>query len=558
MDWNCSLPLEKVSERVLYHQDVHSFDEYTSFDLSLLEAPQNAQRIFVIQPSSIGDVLYLTPSLTLLRSQYPNAWIGYLVEDDAESAIHGGIPDQLFVAHKNRWINSSKEEATTEINQFLSEINSASADLVINTHATARSAWYATAARGSGAPVLGIHFNQNSLPALSGNPFHYRWFTNLTQEESIKPPEGITPTLNALGDLSRRTGTGRLISGISLNIDEETRTAAHKDLELAGIDISEPYACLHTGCKWEDRRYTAEKWPEVCEGLVESWNLQLVFIGGPNDREPQDIICNKLSVPAANLSGKGNLSYSAAILEKCSVLVSADTATVHLAASVLCPTVTVSGPKWVGAYAPKSYTLYGDDLKTWRTQITPEMMITGAGVVLGQSAPPSLSDGLHESWTGDKYPTEFIRQRFPFLMRKGQDYVNTVLSYCWENIFSVVNESWKYPAARISVDEAVNWLGQPDSTTKDLIGKKIKDLKNWEKDLDTLISLAKGNASSGKTDLSKSYQAVMKGFWPEFFQPLNLHRSAIQNPNSPITDVFDLYKSSADMTRSFLDSILDS
>jgi heptosyltransferase-2 len=107
---------------------------------------------------------------------------------------------------------------------------------------------------------------------------------------------------------------------------------------LAANGVAEPFVVLAPGSIWETKR-----WPWYAE-LAERMAEPVVIVGGPEDRALGDAIAaaapGRVHVAAGALSLRG----SAALLERALVLVTNDSAPLHLASAVGTRTVAIFGP----------------------------------------------------------------------------------------------------------------------------------------------------------------------------------------------------------------------
>ena len=65
--------------------------------------PLRPQRILIVRLSAIGDVVHALPALRLLRQAFPQATLGWVVEDFAAAFVEGHPDlDRLHVIPKKR------------------------------------------------------------------------------------------------------------------------------------------------------------------------------------------------------------------------------------------------------------------------------------------------------------------------------------------------------------------------------------------------------------------------------------------------------------------------
>lgn len=108
--------------------------------------------------------------------------------------------------------------------------------------------------------------------------------------------------------------------------------------------IAAPFAALAPGSIWGSKR-----WPHyaaLARRLTAS--MPVVLVGGPDDAELGEAIARGVreasAAPVANAAGSLTLRQSAALIAQASVLVTNDSAPLHLAQAVGTPTVAIFGP----------------------------------------------------------------------------------------------------------------------------------------------------------------------------------------------------------------------
>ncbi len=103
-----------------------------------------------------------------------------------------------------------------------------------------------------------------------------------------------------------------------------------------------PFIALAPGSVWPTKRWPAAHW-EALAGWIARAGLDVVWIGGEADRD----LCDRLAVASGTgAAAAGELSWpgTAALLGQAHLLVANDSAPVHLAGGVGCPSVALFGP----------------------------------------------------------------------------------------------------------------------------------------------------------------------------------------------------------------------
>lgn len=144
---------------------------------------------------------------------------------------------------------------------------------------------------------------------------------------------------------------------IHVELTEEDRAEAYAWLASRGI--GDGFVAVAPGSIWGTKR-----WPWFGE-LVRLLRGRIVVIGGPADGEVAQAMLDAAPDRVANAAGVP-LRVSAAILERAGVLVTNDSAPLHLASATGTPTVAIFGPTVLrfgfGPRAPRSAIIERSDL----------------------------------------------------------------------------------------------------------------------------------------------------------------------------------------------------
>jgi heptosyltransferase II len=111
---------------------------------------------------------------------------------------------------------------------------------------------------------------------------------------------------------------------------------------LAGAGISGEFIVLAPGSHWATKRWPY--FPELARAL--SMEIPLAIVGGPGDRADARAIRNALGAGMPVADGVGTLSMLASgqLIKMARLLISNDSAPVHLASAVSTPTLEIYGP----------------------------------------------------------------------------------------------------------------------------------------------------------------------------------------------------------------------
>ncbi len=125
------------------------------------------------------------------------------------------------------------------------------------------------------------------------------------------------------------------------------RVAKRMDKPLIGIHAgSSNYKNLHA------KRWPIERFAELCERILEEFDVQPVLFGSVQDREINSTIkrqCDDVRIVEAP-----TIRHTAALIQRCVAFVSNDSAPAHLASALSVPTVMLCGPTDPQEIGPRS------------------------------------------------------------------------------------------------------------------------------------------------------------------------------------------------------------
>jgi ADP-heptose:LPS heptosyltransferase len=104
------------------------------------------------------------------------------------------------------------------------------------------------------------------------------------------------------------------------------------------------------------RMWVDDHWVEVCNGLLQNPNIDLIFPGGKNERARVEKFLSKLNAGtrAMNIAGETTLLQLMKVLMKSKLVVSVDSGIMHIAAWMTVPVVGIFGPETPQLYSPRT------------------------------------------------------------------------------------------------------------------------------------------------------------------------------------------------------------
>jgi heptosyltransferase II len=143
----------------------------------------------------------------------------------------------------------------------------------------------------------------------------------------------------------RPLGIDDSVTSIELPILPEALPAADRFLAKHAIDRNKPLIALNcsVGSARPARNWFPERFALLADRIMRELGAAVVFVGGEEDRDLVRRVMAGMREKAASAAGDLSLAHSAALLSRCSCLVSSDTGPLHLATAVGTPVIGLYG-----------------------------------------------------------------------------------------------------------------------------------------------------------------------------------------------------------------------
>lgn len=285
------------------------------------------KKILVINLMYLGDLLFMTPLLRTLRSNYPAAKIDLLVDQNNQSVVlYNPYISELIAIDKKGYHNKLPNYL-----RLLFSIRKECYDLVINLHPNER------------ASAIAAFCGAKQIVGLSAKGFG-RFFSELVHKRRD------IHQVDAYLEIGKILGLRMDNHGLEMQVDRISKQNAEKLWAEAGLWNTKVIG-LNTGGSWPTKRWTTDGFAKLAEMLQQD-GYQVVFFGGPMDKSMVDEIVGRMKKKPVIFTGRVNLLELAALIKKCTVFVSGDSGPMHIATSQGVPVVAIFGPSDPVRYAP--------------------------------------------------------------------------------------------------------------------------------------------------------------------------------------------------------------
>lgn len=295
------------------------------------------RRVLLLRPDHLGDVLFTTPALRLLRQALPQAHITYMVGPWAEEVVrHNPHVDEVITCPYPGFTRRPKGAPWAPYGLLFREaqrLKGQAYDLAI---------------------VLRYDFWWGAmLAAFAAIPERVGYAVAENQPFLTR----AVPYLPGLHEVEQNL---RLVKEC-LEVDVSAFAAQALDFYTTPED--EDFAqgwlpqngkmaiALHPGAGAPVKLWRGTAFARLADGLVSSYEAEIVLTGSPEERKLLEAIQAGMEAPARLLVG-ASLGQLAAVLRRCDLAVGVDSGIMHLATALGIPTVHLYGPADASTFGP--------------------------------------------------------------------------------------------------------------------------------------------------------------------------------------------------------------
>jgi lipopolysaccharide heptosyltransferase I len=308
-------------------------------------------RILLIKPSALGDVIHTIPLLVKLRARYPKAQIDWLLTPQNAELLrcHPALSNVvLFERHEFARFGQSWS-ATSGLMELLRKIRRARYDLAIDMHGQFRSALFVMA---SGAATrIGfrgrVRRDRSDYEREGRKNVPVRGWAGAREGSWLAYTHRIPiPTLSVHA-ADRYLWVGPMLGLDDTPLDFTIYLPPEADIEVdrllaeAGL-LGKPLAVLMPGTVWETKHWRLDGFTEVARYLV--GHGYAVALAGSAREQPRCKAVASACPEARDVSGRTTPAHLAALIQRAGICVTNDSGPMHLAVALNRPVVSVFGP----------------------------------------------------------------------------------------------------------------------------------------------------------------------------------------------------------------------
>jgi heptosyltransferase-1 len=301
--------------------------------------------LLIVRLSAMGDIIHTLPAVTMLRKAFPQARLGWLIEERWAELLctphyprSGGrsaerpLVDCVHTVNIARWRRALFSFTTwQEITARSKELREAQYDVVIDFQGAIRSA------------LLG---RRSRACIVYGDAKPRENVASMFYTRRVRVQANGTHVVEQAAELAATVAAEIAATGVApaplANAEVEFPIDPDAEKKIAGFVTNvNDFAILNPGAGWGAKRWPAERYGQVAKELAKDGMRSLINYG-PGEEE--------LAVAVETASGRAarriscTISELIALTRRARLLVGGDTGPMHLAAALKIPVVAIFGP----------------------------------------------------------------------------------------------------------------------------------------------------------------------------------------------------------------------
>jgi len=278
-------------------------------------------KILLLQLKRIGDLILTTPAIAALRESFPEAQLTLVVSNECADLLPAiSNVDRILIARRN--LRDFSLFFTVAARKF---------DYCVDFTRNDRSAFLAF--------LSGAHQRVVSYRVREQSKTRARAYTDFVSVR-MRDMHTIDYNLALVKPLGAHGGS----TAPHLDVPQ---SAYEKAAVLRGKSkTTKSYVILHPGSARQEKLWEPRRWAEIIDCFGRNDGVDLLLTSGPSRDEQAHVAAIKKNTQKKiiDLSGKTDLLTLAALIGEARLLVTVDSAPMHLAAATRTPQVILFGP----------------------------------------------------------------------------------------------------------------------------------------------------------------------------------------------------------------------
>jgi len=305
------------------------------------------KKIVIVNPFGIGDFIFSTPLIEILKKSFPDLFLGYVCNRRVSELIATNPHlDKIFIYEKDEYRNAwrrSKTEWLRKISALLGSIRKERFDIAMD---------------------LSLNYQNSMLLKLLGVRrrigLNYRnrnkFLTDRIDIEGFSDKHVIDYYLDVLKPLNIDVKRYEIIPRVyaaDSDLEFADRLLSERGLVGGDIVIGMVPGCGESwGADAKYRRWDSENFARLADMLIEKYDAKIILLGNAHERDICSSIEKVMKNSVINYCGETSLGQFLGILKMCQLVITNDGGPLHMAIGLGVKTVSVFGPVDETVYGP--------------------------------------------------------------------------------------------------------------------------------------------------------------------------------------------------------------
>ena len=293
---------------------------------------EDIKTVLVIKLDHVGDVILSTPVYQAIKQTYPNSFLRVVVGPWAKSVLKNNPFVDEIIEYAAPWLDYNGFYETKDcgkaIQRAITRILSRPNDLVINLRD--KDPYH---------QLFCIQFKENHLLSFDAEDPLDKFSNRFAKSKKLHALDKNKVLLSSIGITVSQSP--------KIYFDDHDRLKIHQLISAVNVRVA---IFPGAGVPW--KKWPRENFIKICERLNEL-NISPIILGHSSEADFSEFIDNKAKI--IDLIGKTNtIQELAALLSQCNVLLSNDSAPVHVAESVGTKCVVITKPNSLSEFGLRS------------------------------------------------------------------------------------------------------------------------------------------------------------------------------------------------------------
>lgn len=301
------------------------------------------KKILIWEVNWLGDVIFSTPFISVMRRNYPDAYIACAVVPRCKDILETNPNIDEILLYDEKGISRSfmaKILFTLKLKKRGFDTVFLLKDSLSRTIIT----WLA------------------GIKIRVGHDSKKNHFLTHPTKTHIADQHRVEDSLA----LERKMGIDTENQGLEFYYTEKDASVIDDFFALNKITKNDKVIAINPGGNWPNKRWIPEKWAELADILMEKYNAKIIFSGSSNDVDLYLMIQDMMKNNAYSVCGKTTIRQAGALFNRCDMVISADSGPVHIACALQKKIIALFGPtdpKITGLYKHKENIIIQKDVK---------------------------------------------------------------------------------------------------------------------------------------------------------------------------------------------------